>query len=151
MTYVMYSLEQVEDGVVGREQPSVQVLRELAEAGHPVVGEPQSGAKGRALVAAAASGSGTTRADDGRGGQRGRSSPLLALVALRLRRVPNALSSGSEEAGGGALLIEARCDTRQTCFLRFLLFLLFWLRDAVFCLSFKTHVETPFCAMPVSV
>jgi len=108
----MYSLEQVEDGVVGREQPSVQVLRELAEAGHPVVGEPQSGAKGRALVAAAASGSGTTRADDGRGGQRGRSSPLLALVALRLRRVPNALSSGSEEAGGGALLIEARCGTQ---------------------------------------
>jgi hypothetical protein len=146
----MYSLEQVEDGVVGREQPSVQVLRELAEAGHPVVGEPQSGAKGRALVAAAASGSGTTSADDGRGGQRGRSSPLLALVALRLRRVPNALSSGSEEEAGD-LLIEARCDTRQTCFLRFLLFLLFWLRDAVFCLSFKTHVETPFCAMPVSV
>ena len=111
MTYVMYSLEQVEDGVVGREQPSVQVLRELAEAGHPVVGEPQSGAKGRALVAAAASGSGTTRADDGRGGQRGRSSPLLALVALRLRRVPNALSSGSEEEAGD-LLIEARCDTQ---------------------------------------
>ena len=33
--------------MVDREQPSVQVLRELAEAGHPVVGEAQGGGKVR--------------------------------------------------------------------------------------------------------
>ena len=63
------------------EQPSTQVLRALDRLGHPVVGEQSR--KSQGLVLMAASGSGTTQADDGRG-RCGRSSTLLSLVRVQL-------------------------------------------------------------------